>query len=60
MVGIVTAVASLWSYAGILFGPAAFATLYRLTGSYANTFGWLTVIAVLGLAFISAARRATR
>ena len=59
-VSVVTAGSSLWSYAGILFGPAAFATLYRLTGSYTITFGWLTIIAVLGLAFISAARRAAR
>ena len=60
MVGVVTAGASVWNYAGILVGPAAFATFYRLTGSYTVTFGWLTVIAALGLAFISAARRAAR
>jgi len=60
MVSVVTAGASVWNYAGILIGPAAFATLYRWTGSYTVTFGWLTVIAVLGLAFISAARRAAR
>ncbi len=60
MVSVVTAGASVWNYAGILMGPAAFATLYRLTGSYTVTFGWLTVIAVLGLVFISAARQAAR
>ncbi|MEK7877224.1 MAG: MFS transporter, partial [Pseudomonadota bacterium] len=60
MVSVMTASASVWNYAGILIGPAAFATLYRSTGSYTITFGWLTVIAVLGLAFISAARRAAR
>ncbi len=60
MVSVVTAGASVWNYAGILVGPATFATLYRWTGSYTVTFGWLTVIAVLGLAFISAARRAAR
>ena len=60
MVSVVTAGASVWNYAGILIGPAAFATWYRWTGSYTITFGWLTVIAVLGLAFISAARSARR
>jgi MFS family permease len=60
MVSVVTAGASVWNYAGILIGPAAFATLYRWTGSYTVTFGWLTVIAVLGLAFISAARLRAR
>lgn len=60
MISVVTAGASVWNYAGILIGPAAFATSYRGTGSYTVTFGWLTVIAVLGLAFISAARRAAR
>jgi predicted MFS family arabinose efflux permease len=59
-VSTVTAGASVWNYAGILIGPAAFATLYRSLGSYTITFGWLTVIAVLGLAFIAAARRAAR
>jgi len=58
MASVVTAGASVWNYAGILIGPASFATLYRWTGSYTVTFGWLTVIAVLGLAFIAAARRA--
>ena len=60
MVSVVTAGASVWNYAGILMGPASFATLYRLSGSYSVTFGWLTVIAVLGLVFISAARQAAR
>jgi len=60
MVSVVTAGASVWNYASVLIGPAAFATLYRSTGSYTITFGWLTIIAVLGLAFISAARRAAR
>ncbi len=55
-VGIVTAGASVWNYAGILIGPAAFATLYRSIGSYTATFGWLTIIAVLGLLFIAFAR----
>ena len=57
MVSVVTAGASVWNYAGILIGPAAFATLYRSIGSYTITFGWLTIIAVLGLLFITFARR---
>lgn len=60
MVSVVTAGASVWNYAGILIGPASFATFYQWTGSYAVTFGWVTGIAVLGLVFISAARRAAR
>jgi predicted MFS family arabinose efflux permease len=57
MVSVVTAGASVWNYGGILIGPAAFATLYRSIGSYTITFGWLTIIAVLGLLFITFARR---
>ena len=57
MVSVVTAGASVWNYAGILIGPAAFATLYGSIGSYTITFGWLTIIAVLGLLFIAFARR---
>ena len=60
MVSVVTAGAAVWNYAGILIGPAAFATWYGWTGSYTITFGWLTIVAVLGLAFIVAARRAAR
>jgi MFS family permease len=46
-----------WSFGGILVGPAAFATAYKWTGSYTGTFGWLASVAVLGLVFITAARR---
>ncbi len=60
MVSVVTAGASLWSYAGILTGPAMFSTLYRWTGSYTVTFGWLTVTAALGLLFITLARASSR
>ena len=59
-VSVVTAGASVWNYAGILIGPAAFATLYRSIGSYTITFGWLTIVAVLGLLFITFARRSAR
>ena len=59
MVGVATAGAMVWNFAGILVGPAAFATLYRWTGSYTVTFGWLTLIAVLGLLFIALARRSS-
>jgi predicted MFS family arabinose efflux permease len=57
MVGVVTAGAMVWNFAGILVGPATFATVYRWTGSYTITFGWLTIVAVLGLLFITFARR---
>lgn len=60
MVGVATGGAMVWSFGGILIGPALFATVYKWDGSYTATFGWLTVIAVLGLACILAARRAER
>ncbi|MBI2509670.1 MAG: MFS transporter [Betaproteobacteria bacterium] len=48
------------SFAGIVVGPAIFATVYKLTGSYAATFGWLTLAAVTGLVFLMRAQYAAR
>ena len=59
-VSVTTGGAMVWNFGGILVGPATFATTYKWTGTYTATFGWLTVIAVLGLFFILFARHAQR
>ena len=60
MVSVATGGAMVWNFGGILAGPASFATLYKWTGSYASTFGWLTIIAASGLLFLALARNADR
>jgi predicted MFS family arabinose efflux permease len=61
-VSIATSGAMVWNFAGILLGPALFALIYRMNGSYAETYGMLTLFAVAGLAFLlmtaASARRA--
>ncbi len=49
-----------WTFGGILIGPAVFATVYKAVGSYAHTYGLLTVIAVAALALLMASARAAR
>ena len=56
MVSVATGGAMVWNFGGILAGPATFATAYKWIGSYTATFGWLTIIAALGLLFITLAR----
>lgn len=52
-----------WNFAGILIGPALFATVYKFIGSYALTYGLLALIAAAGLGLLlmcaAAARRET-
>ena len=61
-VSIATSGAMAWNFAGILMGPALFAVLYRFNGSYAHTFGWLTLFAIAGFGALlmtaASARRA--
>jgi predicted MFS family arabinose efflux permease len=60
MVSVATSAAMTWNFAGILLGPAMFATVFRLTGSYTLTFGLLSIVAlggVLSLILCSAAGR---
>ncbi len=61
-VSVATSGAMVWNFAGILLGPALFALLYRINGSYAETFGLLTVFAIGGFVFLlltaASARRA--
>ncbi len=51
-VSIATSGAMVWNFAGILIGPALFALIYRINGSYAITFGLLTVFALGGFLFL--------
>ena len=61
-VSIATSGAMVWNFAGILIGPALFALLYRVNGSYAQTYGLLTLFAIGGFVFLlltaASARRA--
>lgn len=57
-VSVVTGGAMAWNFAGILVGPTAFTLVYKLVGSYAWTFGFVTVIAVATLLALRAGQRA--
>jgi predicted MFS family arabinose efflux permease len=60
MVSVATGGAMVWNFGGILVGPATFATVYKWIGSYTATFGWMAIIATLGLLFIVLARKSER
>ena len=45
-----------FTFAGIVFGPAAFATLYRATGTYTLTYALFSIMALFGVAALVAAR----
>jgi MFS family permease len=60
MVSVATSAAMVWNYGGILIGPALFATVYTQVGSYALTYGWMSVIALLGLLMLTLSRAASR
>ncbi len=51
-VSIATSGAMVWNFAGILIGPALFAVIYRINGSYAVTYGLLSLFAVSGFLFL--------
>lgn len=51
-VSVATSGSMVWCYAGILIGPALFALIYRINGSYALTFGLLTLFAIAGFLFL--------
>lgn len=57
---VATGGAMMWNFAGILIGPALFATVYKFVGSYALTFGLLALIAAAGLALLFMCAAATR
>jgi predicted MFS family arabinose efflux permease len=59
-VSVATGGAMVWNFGGALLGPAAFATAYKLIGSYALTFGMLTMMAAAGMACLLLAAAAAR
>lgn len=59
-VSLVTGGAMVWNFAGILVGPTAFTLVYKVLGSYTNTFGFVIAVALLTLFALQAARRAIR
>jgi MFS family permease len=57
-IGLATSGAFAFSFLGILTGPALFAVVYQMAGSYTLTFGLLMAVSVAGVAFVALARRA--
>jgi hypothetical protein len=55
-VGLATGGVLVFTFGGIVFGPAAFATLYRVLGSYALTYGAFSVVALIGVAALLSVR----
>jgi predicted MFS family arabinose efflux permease len=55
---VATSAAMTWNFGGILLGPAVFASVYRLTGSYTQTFGLLSVVGLAGLVAVLLCRAA--
>jgi hypothetical protein len=49
-VGVATGGVLVFTFAGIVIGPAAFATLYKLAGSYALTYGIFALAPLIGVA----------
>lgn len=49
-VGIATGGVLVFTFAGIVIGPAAFATVYKLAGSYALTYGLFALVPLIGVA----------
>lgn len=60
MVSVATSAAMMWNFGGILIGPALFATVFKWNGSYAMTYGWLSIVALLGVAALTLCREAAR
>ena len=49
-VGVATGGVRVFTFAGIVMGPAAFATVYKLAGSYALTYGFFALVPLIGAA----------
>jgi hypothetical protein len=60
MVSVATSAAMAWNFGGILVGPALFATVYRFNASYAETYGWMALVALAGLVALTLSRAAWR
>jgi len=48
------------NFGGIFVGPALFATVYTTIGSYALTYAWMSVIAIVGFVLLTLSRGAAR
>ncbi len=48
-VGVATGGVLVFTFAGIVVGPAAFATVYKLAGSYALTYGFFALVPLIGV-----------
>ncbi len=59
-VSVATSGAMVWNFAGILIGPALFALIYRVNGSYTFTFGLLSLFAMGSLVFFLLAAAGVR
>jgi hypothetical protein len=58
MASIATGGAMVWNFGGVLVGPAVFAVVYGVTGSYGITFGLLSLIALAGAVLLQQCRSA--
>ncbi len=56
-VGLATGGILFFTFLGIVVGPATFATLFKLIGSYAVTYGVVSVAALMGVAALMRVRR---
>lgn len=59
-IGLATGAVLVFSFAGIMIGPATFTTIYKVAGSYAVTFGIVSLLPLIGAtALLPVVRRAT-
>lgn len=56
-VGLATGGILVFTFLGIVVGPAAFATLYKLIGSYALTYGTMAIVPLVGVLALIMKRR---
>jgi len=57
LIGSATGAALFVTFFGVVLGPAAFAGMYSLVGSYASAFGLLSLVLLVGLVFVQRARQ---
>ena len=60
MASLVAGGTTFFVFGGVLVGPSLFAYAYGITGSYATTFGLLTVASAIALLFLGMARGVNR
>ena len=59
-IGPTTGASLVLTFGGVMFGPALFTVLYGAIGSYATTYGALTLASAVGAGFALLSRRAAR